>query len=47
VGINDNKTIDTVVEGRINVEIEKYDAAWFAKFGILLIERWYSGSEIA
>jgi hypothetical protein len=32
VRIDDNQAIDTVVEGRINVEIEKYDAAGFAKF---------------
>jgi hypothetical protein len=29
VRIDDNQAIDTVVEGRINVEIEKYDAAKF------------------
>ena len=45
--IDDDQTINTVIEGRINVEIKESHAARFAEFGILLIKRGYRRAEIA
>ncbi len=46
MGIDDNQTVDTVVEGRIDIEIQENHPSRLAEFGILLVEWRYGGAEI-